>query len=431
MADSTETLATPMIPNANPVTDMTPTRVPPTGMVKRGILASRTAKFVAIVVVLILAAGAGAGGVLIYENSKDDDSNDSNQTEATCTYNGKEYKEGEGFESTDGCNSCSCQNGEVVCTLMACENTTGEETQDTLDINDSKLVYSKISSDKSSIYYLSNINANPLFIADGQGLDLSSNGNLIIFAERSSTSLTDQDTIYVYDIDKGTVIHKYTIEGALVSGAGWNSDSTYFLVDGGTDVVRGYGVYSYPSGENVGHFQGSNAIWIDAKNIVYSKYSDVPTIRPWGSGQGGGVAIYNIESQTVTDLLLPTDLIDYGVSYVFENKIYFTKTEVSDVSQWQGGMAHPLYSMDFDGSNVAPVGSNESIGDLITQSLPADLNGFYVFKFKQSQTHPDWFALIVCPENFGNFTQCKMGILDLGKQNGYKGIGEGADSIDW
>ena len=38
-----------------------------------------------------------------------------------CEYNGWAYAHGESFDSTDGCNMCSCNNGEIVCTLMACE----------------------------------------------------------------------------------------------------------------------------------------------------------------------------------------------------------------------------------------------------------------------------------------------------------------------
>lgn len=37
-----------------------------------------------------------------------------------CEYNGWAYSEGDTFESTDGCNTCSCSNGQVVCTEMAC-----------------------------------------------------------------------------------------------------------------------------------------------------------------------------------------------------------------------------------------------------------------------------------------------------------------------
>lgn len=39
----------------------------------------------------------------------------------SCTVGDKTYKDGEGFKSEDGCNTCSCNDGEVACTLMACE----------------------------------------------------------------------------------------------------------------------------------------------------------------------------------------------------------------------------------------------------------------------------------------------------------------------
>jgi hypothetical protein len=38
-----------------------------------------------------------------------------------CDYDGKHYNPGDGFPSSDGCNSCGCQDdGSVVCTLKAC-----------------------------------------------------------------------------------------------------------------------------------------------------------------------------------------------------------------------------------------------------------------------------------------------------------------------
>lgn len=41
-------------------------------------------------------------------------------TPAACTYDGKSYASGSHFPSSDGCNSCSCDNGSVMCTLLAC-----------------------------------------------------------------------------------------------------------------------------------------------------------------------------------------------------------------------------------------------------------------------------------------------------------------------
>ncbi len=49
--------------------------------------------------------------------------------ETTCKYNGKEYKDGETFEADDGCNTCRCTDGKVICTLMACEEPCKEEVQ--------------------------------------------------------------------------------------------------------------------------------------------------------------------------------------------------------------------------------------------------------------------------------------------------------------
>lgn len=46
---------------------------------------------------------------------------DLNPIAKSCQYGGKTYKSGEGFPSEDGCNSCSCEDGKVSCTLMACE----------------------------------------------------------------------------------------------------------------------------------------------------------------------------------------------------------------------------------------------------------------------------------------------------------------------
>jgi len=41
----------------------------------------------------------------------------------TCKYNGKTYNHGQSFPSNDGCNHCYCNDGNVICTLMACAPT--------------------------------------------------------------------------------------------------------------------------------------------------------------------------------------------------------------------------------------------------------------------------------------------------------------------
>lgn len=69
---------------------------------------------IAIIVVFIVGFKLGFG----YQSTKN--SGSLNILPLSCNYNGNTYKDGEGFKSSDGCNSCSCQNGQIACTEMAC-----------------------------------------------------------------------------------------------------------------------------------------------------------------------------------------------------------------------------------------------------------------------------------------------------------------------
>jgi|GEM_PF-3176196 len=42
--------------------------------------------------------------------------------QVTCKYTGVEYKEGESFPDSDGCNTCTCSNGKIICTEHACQS---------------------------------------------------------------------------------------------------------------------------------------------------------------------------------------------------------------------------------------------------------------------------------------------------------------------
>jgi hypothetical protein len=41
-------------------------------------------------------------------------------TSTSCTYNGTFFEDGDSFEAIDGCNTCTCVEGEVACTLIGC-----------------------------------------------------------------------------------------------------------------------------------------------------------------------------------------------------------------------------------------------------------------------------------------------------------------------
>ncbi len=56
----------------------------------------------------------------------DADSDINDDDEFICTYNGKEYKDGDTFKSIDGCNTCGCCEGVINCTTMECSDTDPE-----------------------------------------------------------------------------------------------------------------------------------------------------------------------------------------------------------------------------------------------------------------------------------------------------------------
>ena len=49
-------------------------------------------------------------------------------SDSSVSLKSKEYKDGESFQATDGCNTCTCNDGKVACTLMVCSNTTSNST---------------------------------------------------------------------------------------------------------------------------------------------------------------------------------------------------------------------------------------------------------------------------------------------------------------
>ena len=56
------------------------------------------------------------------DDGEDSDSSGGVIGSGDCVYNGKTYKNGDGFDSDDGCNICSCSDGRVQCTLRACRD---------------------------------------------------------------------------------------------------------------------------------------------------------------------------------------------------------------------------------------------------------------------------------------------------------------------
>ncbi len=92
---------------------------------------SSMGKIIAIVLILaIFLLGLVAVAAMVLPGLLDNDPTLSEEETISCSYNGASYSVGQGFDATDGCNSCSCgSDGEVICTQIACNEETDSEDQ--------------------------------------------------------------------------------------------------------------------------------------------------------------------------------------------------------------------------------------------------------------------------------------------------------------
>jgi hypothetical protein len=79
---------------------------------------NKTAIVIAFVIVFLLGIFLG---INIERAQNGEGWIDLNPIPHSCRYNGKTYKSGESFPAKDGCNICTCDDGKIACTLMACE----------------------------------------------------------------------------------------------------------------------------------------------------------------------------------------------------------------------------------------------------------------------------------------------------------------------
>lgn len=97
-----------------------------------------------------------------------------NYEETTCSYNGVTYESGDNFR--DNCNTCLCQNGEIQCTLMACDY---EEPKDTAPVIDGIRLPNEPTYGSACVYEDQHFSENDQFRAiDGCNSCICSGGNV-------------------------------------------------------------------------------------------------------------------------------------------------------------------------------------------------------------------------------------------------------------
>ena len=101
------------------------------GSTQKGGSGEKDNKILLIVGVVVVLCIAAAAVYFLFFNGKDLDIFGG----GSCTQDGIEYSDGDSVPSKDSCNTCSCVDGEITCTLMACDDETYDEPEDS-DVED-------------------------------------------------------------------------------------------------------------------------------------------------------------------------------------------------------------------------------------------------------------------------------------------------------
>lgn len=123
-----------VVPPANPpvsnsVPEPTPPETPKKGMDKKLLY---IICFIVLVILFFVLGVLYERGELPFLNN---DSNDSDNAQVACTYNGTEYQNGQSVPAnTQTCGTCKCMNGTVECDYTNCDNT--QDTSDNTDTTD-------------------------------------------------------------------------------------------------------------------------------------------------------------------------------------------------------------------------------------------------------------------------------------------------------
>lgn len=87
-----------------------------------------------LITTAVLFAGLGAGGYYLLTRNKKE-ATPTTPERQSCTYNNQAYNDSASFDATDGCNTCLCNNGNVVCTELNCTKESNGTTNDGNEID--------------------------------------------------------------------------------------------------------------------------------------------------------------------------------------------------------------------------------------------------------------------------------------------------------
>lgn len=163
-------------------------------------------------------------------------------------------------------------------------------------------------------------------------------------------------------------------------GVSWSPDERYLLVNSGTGTMGVTGVYEASTGKKVYQFgQPGTLDWINDVTFVLTDAQKVSPPRPWGSGDGMGLAVIKLPGGEKTVLKKADAITDYGPAGVKDGGVEFSEKKVEDAKDWvdPSSAKETYWSIKPDGTKLTeisdPNADEKRIKAEITSNLPEDV----------------------------------------------------------
>ncbi|MFA6027674.1 MAG: hypothetical protein WC752_02000 [Patescibacteria group bacterium] len=167
-------------------------------------------------------------------------------------------------------------------------------------------------------------------IGEGTLPSLSKNGKWLVYYDNDNYPV-----LYNTETEEKTVFED--LQSEPVSQPVWSPGNKYFTVESHTSTSEYESVVN-KKGEVVASFMTVDEFAWKNKNVIFfTSMNDVEPPRPRGDGggEGFGVSKLNVKNNTLTDLRMPSEFIDYTFDSIKNAKIVYTKYEVTDYEQWR------------------------------------------------------------------------------------------------